>query len=113
MNGLSPTEKKFEEHIKKHLNSLDYSSKNFTEYDRKLCLIKEQVIEFIKTTQPEKWEKLNEIYNFETEKNTLFRISSEILKRGIIDVLRNSVVDRGVYLDLCYFQPNSDLNPDH
>ena len=113
MSGLSPTEKKFEEHIEKHLNSLDYSSKNFNEYDRNLCLIKEQVIEFVKTTQPEKWEKLNEIYKLDTEKNILSRISSEISKRGIIDVLRNPVVDRGVYLDLCYFQPKSDLNPDH
>ena len=64
MNGLSPNEKKFE----KHLNSLDYSSKNFNEYDRNLCLIKEQVIDFIKTTQQEKWDKLNEIYDLDTEK---------------------------------------------
>ena len=43
----------------------------------------------------------------------LSRISSEVSKRGIIDVLRNPVVDRGVYLNLCYFEPKSDLNPEH
>ena len=94
MSGLSPTEKKFEEHIEKHLNSLDYSSKNFNKYDRNLCLIKQQVIEFIKTTQSKKWEKLNEIYDLDTENKILARISSEILKRGIIDVLRNPFKDR-------------------
>ena len=51
--------------------------------------------------------------DLDKENKVLSRISSEIAKRGIIDVLRNPVVDRGVYLDLCYFQPKSDLNPDH
>ena len=78
MSGLSPTEKKFEEHIEKYLNSLNYSSKNLNECDRNLCLIKEQVIDFIKTTQPEKWKKLNEIYDLDIEKKIFSRISSEI-----------------------------------
>ncbi len=37
----------------------------------------------------------------------------EVSRRGIIDALRSPVIDRGVYLNLCYFQPRSDLNPDH
>ena len=85
----------------------------FHEYDRSLCLIKDQVIDFIKTTQPEKWERLTEIYDLDTENKILSRISSEVSKRGIVDVLRNPVVDRGVYLNLCYFEPKSDLNPEH
>lgn len=113
MSDLSPTELKFEEHIEKHLNSIGFSSTNYKEYDRNLCLIKDQVIGFIKATQPEQWKKLNEIYESNTEDKILARISSEISKRGIIDVLRNKVVDRGVYIDLCYFQPKSDLNPEH
>ena len=74
-------------------------------------LIKDEVIDFLKNTQPQKWNKLNDSYGIDTEKKVLQRISSEISKRGIIDVLRNQVADRGVYLDLCYFQPKSDLNP--
>ena len=49
MSGLSPTEKKFEEHIEKHLCSIGYTSAHFDEYDRSLCLIKDQVINFIKS----------------------------------------------------------------
>lgn len=113
MSGLSPTEKKFEEHIEDHLRSVGYTSTHFSEYDRTLCLIKDQVIDFIRTTQPEQWGRLTEIYDLDTENKILSRISSEISKRGIIDVLRNPVVDRGVYLNLCYFEPKSDLNPDH
>ena len=113
MSGLSPTEKKFEEHIEKHLCSIGYTSAHFDEYDRSLCLIKDQVINFIKTTQPEKWQRLTEIYDHDAENKILSRISSEVAKRGIVDVLRNQVVDSGVYIDLCYFEPKSDLNPDH
>ncbi|MDT7520925.1 type I restriction endonuclease [Rhodoferax sp. TBRC 17198] len=113
MSGLSPTEKKFEEHIEDHLKSVGYSTLHFSEYDRNLCLIRDQVIDFIKDTQPEQWGRLQEIYDVDTENKILARISSEISKRGIIDVLRNQVVDRGVYLNLCYFEPKSDLNPDH
>ena len=113
MSGLSPTEEKFEEHIEKHLCSIGYTSTDFHDYDRSLCLIKSQVIEFIKTTQPDKWDQLTQIYDVDTENKVLSRISSEISKRGVIDVLRNNVVDRGIYLDLCYFEPKSDLNPEH
>ena len=113
MSGLSPTEEKFEEHIEKHLCSIGYISTHFHDYDRSLCLIKDQVIEFIKKTQPEKWDQLTQIYDVDTENKVLSRISSEISKRGVIDVLRNNVVDRGIYLDLCYFEPKSDLNPEH
>jgi type I restriction enzyme R subunit len=113
MSGLSPTEKRFEEHIEDHLKTVGYSTLHFSEYDRNLCLIRDQVINFIRSTQPEQWGRLQEIYDVDTENKILARISSEISKRGIIDVLRNQVVDRGVYLNLCYFEPKSDLNPDH
>lgn len=113
MRGLSPTEKKFEEHIEDHLKTVGYSSLHFSQYDRNLCLIRDQVIDFIRDTQPEQWGRLQAIYDVDTENKILARIASEISKRGIIDVLRNQVVDRGVYLNLCYFEPKSALNPDH
>jgi type I restriction enzyme R subunit len=113
MSGLNPTEKKFEDHIERYFESCGYSSTYFSHYDRNLCLIRDQVIDFIKQSQPENWGRLEEIYNLDVESKVLSRISSEISKRGILDVLRNPVVDRGVYINLCYFQPKSDLNPDH
>lgn len=113
MSDFKPTEEKFEDHIEKYLNSIGYKSRHFSEYNRSLCLIRDDLLEFIKTTQPDNWSKLEEIYGIDAENKVLSRLSSEISKRGIIDVLRNPVVDRGVYLTLCFFQPKSDLNPDH
>ena len=113
MTDLRPTEKKFEDHIESHLISIGYQTRPFSEYDRTLCLLRNDVINFIRTTQPENWGRLEEIHGVDVENKILGRISSEISKRGVIDVLRNEVVDRGVYLKLCYFEPKSDLNPDH
>ena len=113
MSGFKPTEAKFEEHIESHLKSIGFSSTHFSSYDRNLCLIRDEMIGFIQRTQPDKWESLEEIYGVDTENKVLSRVSSEIAKRGVIDVLRGQVIDRGVYLDLCYFQPKSDLNPEH
>jgi len=113
MNNLNPTEKKFENHIEKYLNSFEYKSIHYEKYDRTLCLIKDEVLDFIKKTQKNSWKTLQDIYQEDTENKVLDRISSEILRRGVIDVLRGQVSDRGVHLDLCYFEPKSSLNPDH
>jgi type I restriction enzyme S subunit len=43
---VNPTEKKFENHIEKYLNSIEYKSIHFEKYDRTLCLIKDEVIRF-------------------------------------------------------------------
>ena len=110
---VKPTEERFEEYIEKNLNSVGYVSTEFSEYDRTLCLIRQNVIDFIKRTQSDNWDRLEEIHGVDVENRGLQRISSEVSKRGIIDVLRNQVVDRGVYLDLCYFEPKSGLNTDH
>ena len=57
MSKLTPTEKKFENHIEKYLNSIKYNSIHFEKYDRNLCLIKKEILSFIENTQIQKWEK--------------------------------------------------------
>ena len=71
------------------------------------------MIRFLKDSQPDEWERLESLYGSDVEAKVLSRISSEVTKRGVIDVLRGQVIDRGVYLRLCYFKPKSGLNPDH
>ena len=60
MSGLSPTEKKFEDYIEDHLKTVGYSTLHFSEYDRNLCLIRDQVINFIRNTQHDTWGSLTE-----------------------------------------------------
>ena len=110
---IKPDEEKFESHIEKYFNSVGYKSFYFKEYDRNLCLIKNEIVEFIKNSQKEKWDKLQEIHGENAENKILNRINSELARRGVIDLLRNKVIDNGVSLDLCYFEPKSDLNSEH
>ena len=113
MTGTKPTEGKFEDYVESCLNSIDFNSRNHSEYDRNLCLIRSDVIEFIRETQPESWNELEERHGIDAENGLLKRISDEILRRGIVEVLRSQVVDLGVYLDLCFFKPKSSLAPEH
>jgi type I restriction enzyme R subunit len=109
----NPSEKRFETHIEQSLNQQGYSSIHFNEYDRTLCLIPNEVIGFVKKTQPKEWEKLELQYGSDTENKFLKRVTDEIGKRGVIDVLRNGVKDRGSNFNLVYFEPKSGLNKEH
>ena len=106
-------EQDFEEHIEEHLVQSGYSSLNSTEYDKTLCLIPSQLIEFIKESQPKRYKQLESQYGSETSTKLLKRISTEIENRGVIDVLRKGVKDRGCEFNLVYFEPKSGLNPEH
>ncbi|MBC8213040.1 MAG: hypothetical protein H8E71_00140, partial [Candidatus Marinimicrobia bacterium] len=81
-----PTEKKFEDHIEYHLIQSGYDSVDTTLYDKDLCLISTQVLEFIKSTQEKTYQKLEQQYGNITDTQLLKRISSEITNRGVIDV---------------------------
>ena len=106
-------EQDFEEHIEEHLVSSGYSSLGPTTFDKTLCLIPTQLIGFIQETQPKTLQKLELQYGTETENKLIKRVSSEIENRGVIDVLRNGVKDRGCDFKSVYFQPKSGLNPEH
>ena len=103
----------FEEHIEEQLQQSGYQSSSPNEYDKKLCLIPSKLIEFIKETQPKKLEKLTQQYGSDTTSKLTNWISKQIESRGVVDVLRNGVKDRGVNFNLVYFQPKSGLNPKH
>jgi len=106
-------EQDFEEHIEEHLVSSGYSSLDPSIYDKKLCLIPTQLIGFLRETQPKALEKLELQYGSDTESKLIKRLFSEIENRGVIDVLRKGVKDRGCDFRLVYFQPKSGLNPEH
>ena len=108
-----PTEKKFEDHIEKHLKDNGYKSLNSSIYNKELCLIPKQVVDFIKITQEKEYQKLEKQYGDETDNKLCRRLSQEIERRGVIDVLRKGIKDRGSRFYLVYFEPKSTLNKEH
>ena len=80
------------------------------DYDRGLCLIPADVVDFLLATQPTVWEKLKQHHGADVKPRFLGRLSREIARRGALDVLRNGVKDSGCKFRLAYFRPASGLN---
>ena len=107
------TETDFEDHIEGYLNQSGYRSLQPTDYDKSLCLIPNETLQFIQDTQPEEYQKLERQHGEDTPQKLTLRISNQIKSRGVLDVLRKGIKDRGCSFDLTYFQPSSGMNPDH
>ena len=107
------TEERFEDHIETHLNRSRYRSRQPAIYNKSLCLIPGETLRFIQQTQPEVYRRLKRQYGEETPTKLLDRVSKEIGRRGVLDVLRKGVIDRGCRFNLTYFRPSSGMNPDH
>ena len=106
------TEEDFEDHIEAHLNRSGYRSRQPATYNRNLCLIPGEMLRLIRDTQLEEYQRLERQYGEGTPVKLLNRVSKEIERRGVLDVLRKGVRDRGCYFDLTYFRPSSGMNPD-
>tara|TARA_B100000963_G_scaffold358607_1_gene383661 strand:+ start:739 stop:3654 length:2916 start_codon:yes stop_codon:yes gene_type:complete len=109
---MTYTEKDFENHFEEKLKEINYRSIKNEYYNKDFCLISNETLEFIKKTQSDSYEELYSQYSEQTDKKILQRISDEIENRGLIDVLRKGIKDRGVKIFLIYFEPVSGLNPE-
>jgi type I restriction enzyme R subunit len=89
-----------------------YHKRQPEQYDRALCLIPRDVVDFILATQPKEWQKLKQHHGAAVEGQFLRRLSSEIGRRGALDVLRHGIKDSGCKFQLAYFRPASGLNAD-
>ena len=107
------TETDFEDHIEQHLNQSDYRSLQSSHYNKSLCLMPSETLRFIQMTQLAEYQKLERQDDGDTPDKLLNRISREIKNRGVLDVLRKGVRDRGCHFKLTYFLPSSGMNPDH
>ena len=87
-----------------------YHRRSPEDYDRSLCLIPADVVDFLLATQPREWEKLKQHHGADVKPRFLGRLSREIGRRGALDVLRNGVKDSGCKFRLAYFRPASGLN---
>ena len=87
-----------------------YRKRTSQDYDRALCLIPEDVLDFVLVTQPREWKRLSQHHGKLVEEQFLKRLASEIARRGTLDVLRHGIGDTGCRFQLAYFRPSSGLN---
>jgi len=65
-----------------------YHKRQPEDYDRTLRLIPRDVVDFVLATQPKEWAKLKQHHGSAVKEQFLKRLSSEIERRGVLDVLR-------------------------
>lgn len=87
-----------------------YRKRKPEDYDRMLCLLPRDVVDFILATQPKEWKKLEQHHGVAVREQFVKRLAAEIERRGALDVLRNGLKDSGCKFRLAYFRPASGLN---
>jgi type I restriction enzyme R subunit len=94
------------------VNEAGYARGSAADFDREHCVDWPMLLGFLKATQPEKVAKLDLDAGGKegSPKRTKFlaRLTGEISKRGVVDVLRKGVSDGPVTLDLFYGTPHPD-----
>lgn len=109
---MTPTgahlEEALETTIEAHLLADGWHRGSNAFYDRGLALDTGELFTFIGATQMEAWEKLIARHGGDqdtAQRKFKRRLSDELNRRGVIDVLRRGVTDLGVKIELAYFRP--------
>ena len=79
-------------------------------YDRKLALYPEDVIGWIKETQPAEYEKIKAAQNGATDSIILERLAKAIQEEGPLAVLRQGFKRVNARFSMCAFKPGHGLN---
>ncbi|MEI2775084.1 MAG: type I restriction endonuclease [Tetrasphaera sp.] len=105
-------ESAFEANIEAHLLGHGWHTLAPAAYDRKAGVFGDEVIDFVKESQPKAWEQLVTRHGGEaTAREKFLKVVVDALDhRGTISVLRSPVKDSGVSVRLCFFKPASGLN---
>ncbi len=96
----------FETEIVQYLTSNDWVEGNSEGYDKALALYPEDVVSYIKTTQPEAYEKFAKRYAKDTDSHLVKEVAKNLDKQGALYYLRNEMKFIGGKFRLCQFQPD-------
>lgn len=120
---MDKTEKRFERDIESFLISPEGGYTQFVgqdadgnwvhnrQHDVAKCIYMDVLCEFIEKTQPKEWAKYTKYYGANAPEKLYHRLEQTIAEQGLLYVLRNGIEDMGCKLKVCYFKPESELNP--
>ena len=109
----------FEDHIVQYLTTQEnggvneYKQVEASEYDKQLCIIPGELIEFIKTSQQDKYNNLTGQLGAVVDTKIIERVTKSLKVNKTLVTLREGVKMNGVTLDLAYFKPSNDKTPEH
>lgn len=110
MSFTDTSEKGFQKFIVNYL-TVNNSGPNYTEttpaaFDREFCFNKNQVLDFIESTQPDAYEMIQK----KGERSFFVRLDEKITELGVVEVLRRGVKHLDKTIDLFYRMPSSKNN---
>lgn len=120
---MDKSEKRFERDIESFLISPEGGYTQFCgqdaegnwvhsrKHDIAKCIYMDVLCEFIAKTQPKEWAKYTKYYGENASDKLYHRVENAISNQGLLHVLRNGIEDMGCKLKVCFFKPESDLNP--
>ncbi|MCZ0989527.1 type I restriction endonuclease subunit R [Streptomyces diastatochromogenes] len=114
MSPGAHTEVAFENRVEAELLARGWSQARGT-FDVELAIDADEMYRFIDATQTRNWARLVGFYGDDrsaARRQFAQRVATEIDARGVLDVLRQGVRDRGVQIDLAYFRPGHTLAAD-
>ena len=83
------------------------------DYNAKLALDTELLFRFLKKTQPDAWQQLEDQYSGSAEAELLKRLQRALQENPTHIVMRQGIkLVPNINFTLCYFKPASNLNPD-
>jgi type I restriction enzyme R subunit len=98
-------ERQFQIEIVQHLTSHNYVEGDATHYDRELALYPQDLINYIKSTQPQAYEKMQKREGVKTDAVLIKHVAKEMDKYGSLHCLRKEVKYIGSKFKLCQFKP--------
>ena len=104
-------ERQFQIEIVQHLTSHKWVEGDVSGYDRELALYPDDIINYIKTTQPQAYEKMHKREGSKTDAVLCKHVAKEMDKYGSLFYLRNDLKYIGSKFKLCQFKPELH-NPD-
>ncbi|MEV7550575.1 type I restriction endonuclease [Amycolatopsis sp. NPDC089917] len=114
MNLRAHTEAAFEARVEAELFARGWDRGQDT-FDVELGIDTGEMYRFIGATQQLAWERLVDLYGGDqstAQRQFAQRVAAEVDARGVLDVLRQGVRDRGVRIQLAYFRPGHTLAAD-
>jgi type I restriction enzyme R subunit len=109
----------FEDHIVKYLTTHDnggvneYTQVDASEYDKQLCIIPSELLQFIKNSQEVAYKKVKEQLGVVTDTKIIERVTKSLKVNKTLATFRSGIKMNGVKLELAFFQPANNKTPEH
>ena len=106
------SETAFENAIENVLLTSGFTKHLSQEFDREIAIFPNVALNFIQTTQPKLWDKLQTLHGEKTGDRIIASLSKWLDTHGVLNTLRHGFKCYGKTLRIAYFKPAHSLNSD-